>query len=57
LQEYLATKKTAALFVFLFYPARPLNILSRYILRQFAKNILMLLLSFIAIYVLSDFFE
>jgi lipopolysaccharide export system permease protein len=34
-----------------------LNILSRYILRQFAKNMLMLVLSFTAIYILIDFFE
>jgi lipopolysaccharide export system permease protein len=34
-----------------------LNLLNRYILRQFAKNILTLVLSFIAIYILIDFFE
>lgn len=34
-----------------------MNILSRYILRQFAKNMLMLVLSFIALYILIDFFE
>lgn len=34
-----------------------MNILSRYILRQFAKNMLLLVLSFIAIYILIDFFE
>ncbi|WP_417915205.1 LptF/LptG family permease [Candidatus Electronema sp. JM] len=34
-----------------------MNLLNRYILRQFAKNILLLVLSFIAIYILIDFFE
>ncbi len=34
-----------------------MNLLSRYILRQFAKNMLLLVLSFIAIYILIDFFE
>ena len=33
------------------------NLLSRYILLQFLKNIMMLVLSFIAIYLLIDFFE
>lgn len=34
-----------------------MNLLNRYILSQFGKNILTLVLSFIAIYVLIDFFE
>ncbi|MGX9726344.1 MAG: LptF/LptG family permease [Candidatus Electronema sp. VV] len=34
-----------------------MNLLNRYILKQFAKNILLLVLSFIAIYILIDFFE
>jgi lipopolysaccharide export system permease protein len=34
-----------------------MNLLSRYILKQFVKNILLLVLSFIAIYILIDFFE
>ncbi len=34
-----------------------MNLLSRYILKQFVKNILLLALSFIAIYILIDFFE
>jgi lipopolysaccharide export system permease protein len=34
-----------------------LNLLNRYILKQFVKNILLLVLSFIAIYILIDFFE
>lgn len=34
-----------------------MNLLNRYILQQFIKNIFMLMASFIAIYVLIDFFE
>ena len=34
-----------------------MNLLKRYILLQFAKNILMIMMSFIAIYLLIDFFE
>ncbi len=34
-----------------------MNLLKRYIILQFCKNILMLVLSFIAIYLLIDFFE
>lgn len=34
-----------------------MNLLQRYILIQFAKNILLLVLSFIALYILIDFFE
>lgn len=34
-----------------------MNILKRYILLQFAKNICMIMMSFIAIYLLIDFFE
>ena len=34
-----------------------MNLLKRYILLQFFKNIMMLVLSFVAIYVLIDFFE
>jgi len=34
-----------------------MNLLNRYILRQFAKNILLLVFSFIALYILIDFFE
>jgi lipopolysaccharide export system permease protein len=35
----------------------PLNLLQRYILIQFAKNILLLVMTFIALYILIDFFE
>lgn len=34
-----------------------MNLLNRYILKQFTKNILLLALSFIALYLLIDFFE
>lgn len=34
-----------------------MNLLNRYILKQFGKNILLLALSFIALYILIDFFE
>lgn len=34
-----------------------MNLLNRYILHQFVKNILMIALSFVAIYLLIDFFE
>ncbi|WP_417911460.1 LptF/LptG family permease [Candidatus Electronema sp. TJ] len=34
-----------------------MNLLNRYILKQFVKNILLLVLSFIALYILIDFFE
>lgn len=34
-----------------------MNLLKRYILLQFTKNIMMIMMSFIAIYVLIDFFE
>lgn len=34
-----------------------MNLLKRYILLQFAKNILMIMMSFVAIYLLIDFFE
>jgi lipopolysaccharide export system permease protein len=34
-----------------------MNLLNRYILKQFGKNILLLVLSFITIYILIDFFE
>jgi len=35
----------------------PVNLLSRYILLQFSKNIMTIMLSFTAIYILIDFFE
>jgi lipopolysaccharide export system permease protein len=40
-----------------FYLSLPVNLLNRYILLQFIKNILMLILCFLAIYILIDFFE
>lgn len=51
--RFIGTIKTSADYS----DSRPVKLLYRYILKQFIKNLFMLMASFVAIYVLIDFFE